>query len=414
MTGPSCKICAAIGDGCVLAVLLLFSCSGQSATRGATNASPTGVHVTPAAGSPGVSPAAENPATPSPSPASSTTGGTWSAAAAMGTARSYHTATLLPSGKVLVTGGYTGPLGSTVLASAELYDPATNIWSAAAPMLVPHSAHTATLLLNGKVLIVAGRSSSGDSTSAELYDPASNSWSPAGNMMVARTSHTALLLRSGKVLVWGGYGPAGVNPPAELYDPGSNTWSVIRATGDHFINVAIALDDRRVLTLGDIQSSNFQFAAIFDPSSNAWTPAGLPPVSMASGVLLASGRVLFFGNYAATNKRAAEEYDPTSNTWLPVSPMAIALWGRPVVLSDDRVLVAGSALNAEPGCGSGCANAEVFDPTQGTWALTRSMTTDRGEQTMTLLADGKVLVAGGNIPPNPDSTPASEIFDPTA
>ena len=288
-------------------------------------------------------------------------------------------------------------------------------------MLMPRAAHTATLLLNGKVLVVAGRSSGGDSTSAELYDPGSNSWSRAGDISVARTGHTALLLRSGKVLVWGGYGPAGVNPPAELYDPASNTWSVIPGTVGHFINVAVALEDARVLTLGDIHNSNFQFAAIFDPSSNSWAPVGLPPVSMDNAVLLASGKVLFFGNYAATNKRAAEEYDPASNMWLPVSPMAIALWGRPVVLPDDRVLVAGTAMNAEPGCGSGdgrvlgrvCANAEIFDPTQGTWALTKSMTTDLGAQTMTLLANGRVLVVGGNLPPIPDSTAASEIFDPT-
>src|SRR5207245_1551909 len=106
----------------------------------------------------------------------------------MKTARDYHTATLLRNGKVLVAGGYTGPLGSVVLASTELYDPVTNRWSEAAPMLVPHASHTAALLPDGRVLVASGRSSGGDTTEAETYDPATNAWSSARNLAVARRS----------------------------------------------------------------------------------------------------------------------------------------------------------------------------------------------------------------------------------
>ena len=86
----------------------------------------------------------------------------------MQNARSFHTATLLPNGKVLVAGGSQG--GGGVLASAELYDPATGSWSATGSMHTARVNFTATLLPDGKVLVSGGQI--GPLASAELYDPA--------------------------------------------------------------------------------------------------------------------------------------------------------------------------------------------------------------------------------------------------
>ncbi|MFH0901202.1 MAG: kelch repeat-containing protein, partial [Pseudomonadota bacterium] len=139
--------------------------------------------------------------------------GEWSPAAAMATAREYHTATLLSSGKVLVAGGhyYLSSAGSYYLTSAEQYDPSTNSWSSAGSMATAREYHTATLLPSGRVLVAGGRYSSSSAgsyvylASAELYDPSTNSWSPAGSMGAERFWHTATLLSSGKVLVAGGF-----------------------------------------------------------------------------------------------------------------------------------------------------------------------------------------------------------------
>ncbi len=93
----------------------------------------------------------------------------------MADAREGFTATLLPDGTVLVTGGVrlgSGSISDVPLASAELYDQATGTWTAVATMAVPRADHTATLLLDGKVL-VAGGGSDTDLVSAELYDPGS-------------------------------------------------------------------------------------------------------------------------------------------------------------------------------------------------------------------------------------------------
>ena len=101
---------------------------------------------------------------------------------------------------MLVAGGVNV---DTVLDSAELYDPATGTWSATGSMHDARTNHTATLLLNGKVLVVGGNGSESILTSAELYDPATGTWSPTGSLNVARYYHTATLLADGRVLVAG-------------------------------------------------------------------------------------------------------------------------------------------------------------------------------------------------------------------
>jgi len=85
--------------------------------------------------------------------------------------------------------------------------------------------HTATLLPNGKVLVVGGIGSSGSLNSAELYDPSLNTWTLTGNLATARDHHTATLLSNGKVLVTGGQNGTVFNAGAEIFDPNTNTWS---------------------------------------------------------------------------------------------------------------------------------------------------------------------------------------------
>jgi N-acetylneuraminic acid mutarotase len=189
----------------------------------------------------------------------------WAAASPMVSSRYYHTATLLPSGKVLVTGGATGNgSGGTALTSVELYDPATNSWSPAASMATARGAHTATLLSSGKVLVTGGSNSS-VLASAEVYDPATNSWASAGSMATGRNAHTATLLPSGKVLVAGGF-----NTSAEVYDPATNSWSSAgsMAVGRGYHN-ATRLNSGQVLISGgspsSAETSAFSSAELYTP-----------------------------------------------------------------------------------------------------------------------------------------------------
>ena len=145
--------------------------------------------------------------------------GTWQATGSLATARYLYTATLLPNGQVLVAGGGANCFFCDVLASAELYDPVSGMWTVTGSLATARREHTATLLPNGKVLVAGGYN--GDLlSSAELYDPATGLWTRTGSMATARYSHSATLLPNGKVLVAGGF-DSGFNglASAELYDP---------------------------------------------------------------------------------------------------------------------------------------------------------------------------------------------------
>lgn len=145
--------------------------------------------------------------------------GSWTATGSMASARTSHTATLLPNGKVLVAGGET-----TIPSSAELYDPTTGAWSAAAPMKTARYAHASLALSSGLVLITGGTIPGNPklgipnqiADSAEMYDFRTDSWTSAGKLSVGRFYHTASLLQSGKVLIAGGYRPTVIT---ELFTP---------------------------------------------------------------------------------------------------------------------------------------------------------------------------------------------------
>jgi hypothetical protein len=154
---------------------------------------------------------------------------TWTNSGRLNTGREFHTATLLPNGKVLVAGGAGPPADpgavpfDPVLASAEIFDPTTGTWTLTGSMGQPRQVHTATLLPTGKVLVAGGLSyfDSVFPTGAELYDPATGKWSPTLPLVSGRRDHIAALLPSGKVLLIGGFNTSDTGPSNELYDPES-------------------------------------------------------------------------------------------------------------------------------------------------------------------------------------------------
>ena len=147
--------------------------------------------------------------------------GNFTPTGSMSVGRALHQATLLPDGRVLVSGGFsdrTSP-GAPGPEHAEIYDPATGTFTAAGDLQASRSLHTAILLTDGRVLAVGGVASPGDRsavTLTELYDPFSNAWSPGPTLQAAFPGATATLLGSGKVLIFGGENASGFPVPSTL------------------------------------------------------------------------------------------------------------------------------------------------------------------------------------------------------
>jgi N-acetylneuraminic acid mutarotase len=203
--------------------------------------------------------------------------GSWTPAGTMIAHRRIHTATLLADGRVLVASGMGGTFASPALLNgSDIYDPATGSWTPTGRIATARVFHTATLLPNGKVLVTGGSNfTSVIYDSAETYDPAIGQWRAAGNMTTARNSHTATLLLTGKILVVAGFNNEPVNSAqksVELYDPANRSWTstadlnVVR--GNH---AATLLTDGRVLVTGGNGGGSPALTSveIFDSSSSS-------------------------------------------------------------------------------------------------------------------------------------------------
>jgi hypothetical protein len=225
----------------------------------------------------------------------------------MQTTRHSHTATLLPDGKVLIAGGYGE--GTTTLAAAELFEPATSMFVQTGSLAAPRADHVAVLLRNGKVLFAGGLGPGWTFlSSAELYDPATGRFSPTGSMTVARESHVAVLLQDGRVLVAGGHngrrGSLTLLASAEIYDPATGVFS---RTGDMLVrrhkHDGVLLRDGQVLVHGgsDERDDRGQYTSseLFDPSTARFEPGPAMRLSRykhaSTSLLLPSGLVLVAG-----------------------------------------------------------------------------------------------------------------------
>jgi hypothetical protein len=356
--------------------------------------------------------------------------GSFSQTGQLTTVRTSHTATLLPTGKVLIAGGWAALAGWPVWSSAELYDPSAHTFALTGAMAVPRWGHAATLLPDGRVLITGGQSHYVSPVlslaSAELYDPSAGTFSPAGNMTTARAFHTAILLNNGKVLIGGGQGNGADGffsnlSSAELYDPVTGSFTAIGSMVEaRPVPVPTLLATGKVLIggvgVGPAGSIDLASAELYDPAAGRFTLTGLLPYTNASrisGTLLPDGSVLgTFFDYASdggfSDKTAL--YNASTGTFAPGAKMTTQRdSSTATLLPDGRVLIDGADDNEPYGFGG---SAELYDPAGGSFtAAAAALPQSEEGQTATLLSDGTVLLAGGWIAGS--SLASAEIYSPS-
>lgn len=338
--------------------------------------------------------------TESPSvPAATNAPGTLTRVVNMRARRAAHTATALLDGKVLVAGGFADEDHS--LASAEIFEPETNTFTLTGDMAAGRTGHTATLLTDGRVLVAGGWGGRDLLASAELYDPATGQFTPTGPMRAARGGHAAVRLDDGKVLVVGGLS-AGQTflADAEVYDPATGIFtsasSMTTARAAHTITL---LDDGRALITGgdEGRSANLTVhasAELYNPATGAFTATGdmILARHKHAAARLPDGTVLIAGGSDERDWQGrhitAEIYDPATETFAPTGSMNTARFK----IADAIVLLKNGAVLV---AGSG-ERAEIYSPVTGAFDLVEGqMDAARFFATAALLPDGKALVIGG-------------------
>jgi hypothetical protein len=321
-------------------------------------------------------------------------------------ASEHHAAVELPDGSVLVVGGWRG--ASVLSNSIDRFDPATRTFRQVGEMATGRAWARPVVLADGRVLVTGGSTSIAAGVTYELIDVAAGRVSPAGTPVRNRVGHTATRLLDGRVLIAGGF----EDRTAEIWDPatGGSRPVAARMANPREWHTATLLADGRVLLVGGFTTvPAYWLAEIFDPRTEQFTPLGAPrfaPHNEALGLhaahRLADGSVLIAGgehfianvDQAARPTAAVLRFDPVAGAFTPetslLAPRTLPATAR---LADDRVLLLGG-LGAD---GTSTATGESYRAGRDRTAMA-SLEVARVHHTVSRLPGGRLLVLGGEAP----------------
>ena len=368
---------------------------------------------------PAISPSPADP-TDSPRP-------TPPAIGALITPREGEAAVALADGRVLILGGRSVMQGErAMLASAEIFDPATGRFVATGSMTEPRYQALVATLRDGRVLVVGGRSEGGDLASAEVYDPTSSTFTAVGSMPFARSGchcgvnfmsvirPTMTMLADGRAMIVGGR--AGTTPAgrADIFDPATDRFTpsspipcdVSRGTVTGLLDGTALVTCRAGDGLGSTLAEWQARAYIFDPASGTFAPTAAPTTDdTGTATLLSDGRVLLTGRGLRDSPASAELYDPATRTFATVDDgLAEQHETNPAPDAVRLALDRGFVLFLTTGFGETARHSLIFDPSRQhftpymlPWLMATGAAADLG--------GGRVLLVPGSLdlsaPPDP-------------
>lgn len=362
--------------------------------------------------------------------------GTWETAPTLAGARIYHSASLLADGSVLIAGGIDDPAldraGEPVLNRIERF--AGGEIRTLAPLHQARARHSATVLSDGRVLLVGGFDAAGAAMAdVEVWDPRTQISHVAASLRVARYEHTATRLTDGRVLVAGGLGREGhALVSVELWDPAKDSWETQAAllwpVAGH--STALLADGGVLLmggrTFGDGGASPVNAPMLRamrrDSLSGEWQPAGERGASswqerLANTLSLlprADGSVQVF----AIN--SILQWLPKASSVRTLPPHGGRTHFSATVTADGRILVAGGRSGEQFHAMGNVfhSGSELLDPSTGRYEVSGRLAQARSNHEALRLDDGRILVVGGwtRSPERPlaASSHTPEIWDPAS
>ena len=365
------------------------------------------------------------------------------------TARQGHTATLLNDGRVLIVGGDEPDTAGvlTTTSDFELYDPQTQTFVAGGPLTQPRSTHTATLLNDGRVLIVGGYPVNGPSiasATAELFDPVSGLCTPAAAPAMGRTLHTATRLADGRVLIVGGGAKFDLNDifgslatvvaTSELYDPATNSWGAGPSLGTpRMAHQATLLGDGRVLVSSGVKIANLFGLPIpaittscrrYDPPTNSFLPSAAIPQGRAyhgqiglpsGGAMVVGGATGDFVALTFTTHTDAFTYNHMSDSWTTAGQLSVGrAYPNLVDLGGSIAVLSGlKTVDITTGSGTPATEVEVAGYSGISWSVAGNQKLAR-EVARAVPVDGgqRILIVGVGDNGIPAVDLTAEVFLP--
>ena len=308
----------------------------------------------------------------------------------------------LPSGEVLVVGGLDNDDAQVVRSTAEIVDPFTGKSRVLPQTLLGRVNHTATLA-KGEVVVAGGTERLGTQWSAldrvEIFDPAHETWTVAAPMLAARSDHGAAALRDGRVLVAGGTDGPRQLAAVEIYDLVSNTWTPAHDLPEARSQFSIStLNDGRVLVAGGlVRGEASSSSVIYDPASDAWDlgPRMQYARVLNASVKLAGGDVMMIGGQR-DGGGTAERYDARTKKFVFAGTLSQPrMLAAAVGIGVGRVLVVGGLL-IDPGREGfvPLSDAEIWDASTNAWSDATDPSTARALGSFVSTKAGALWIGG--------------------